>query len=114
MRCFAIQSWMAEADDESAPAELDAEAAPLASTIPERDPLDLFAEAAGYADHELWWEHQIERHEDPTGLFDAIREAMTLDRDAARRRAVEHFDVEVMVDRYEQTYRWLAGVRDAA
>jgi hypothetical protein len=42
----------------------------------ERDPLDLFAEAAGYTDHELWWEHQIERHRDATGLFDAIREAM--------------------------------------
>ena len=43
---------------------------------PTRDPLDLFAEAAGYTDHELWWEHQIERHHDATGLFDAIREAM--------------------------------------
>lgn len=51
---------------------------------------------------------------DVVALADAIREAMTLDRDAARRRAVEHFDVEVMVDRYEQTYRWLAGARDAA
>ena len=40
------------------------------------DALDLFAEAAGYTDHELWWEHQIERHRDATGLFDAIREAM--------------------------------------
>jgi len=41
-----------------------------------REPLDLFAEAAGYTDHELWWEHQIERHHDAAGLFDAIREAM--------------------------------------
>jgi hypothetical protein len=50
---------------------------PLArEATPERDPLDLFAEAAGYTDHELWWEHQIERHHDATGLFDAIREAM--------------------------------------
>ena len=46
------------------------------AAAPERDPLDLFAEAAGYTDHELWWEHQIERHRDATGLFDAIREAM--------------------------------------
>ena len=51
---------------------------PAAQSAPitERDPLDLFAEAAGYTDHELWWEHQIERHRDATGLFEAIREAM--------------------------------------
>ncbi|ROR91560.1 glycosyltransferase [Nocardioides aurantiacus] len=51
---------------------------------------------------------------DTASLALAIREAMVLDRAAARRRAVEHFDVEVMVDRYEETYRWLSGVRDAA
>jgi hypothetical protein len=60
---------------ETAPPDPVEPAAP-ASRQPERDPLDLFAEAAGYTDHELWWEHQIERHRDPTGLFDAIREAM--------------------------------------
>jgi hypothetical protein len=49
---------------------------PPADPLRTRDPLDLFAEAAGYTDHELWWEHQIERHHDATGLFDAIREAM--------------------------------------
>jgi Family of unknown function (DUF5682) len=40
------------------------------------DPLALMAEAAGYADHELWWEDQIERRADATGLFAAIHEAM--------------------------------------
>lgn len=40
------------------------------------DPLALLAEAAGYKDHELWWEHQIERRKDPTDLFTAIVEAM--------------------------------------
>ncbi|QDT32723.1 DUF5682 family protein [Thalassoglobus polymorphus] len=40
------------------------------------DPIALLAEAAGYADHELWWEEQIERREDATGLFEAILEAM--------------------------------------
>lgn len=40
------------------------------------DPIRLLAEAAGYADHELWWEHQVERRGDAAGLFDAIREAM--------------------------------------
>ncbi|WP_417847520.1 DUF5682 family protein [Thalassoglobus sp.] len=40
------------------------------------DPIALLAEAAGYADHELWWEEQIERRDDATGLFEAILEAM--------------------------------------
>ncbi|HEX5503115.1 MAG TPA: DUF5682 family protein [Thermomicrobiales bacterium] len=40
------------------------------------DPLGLLAEAAGYADHELWWEHQIEQRQDATGLFAGIIEAM--------------------------------------
>ena len=61
-------------DEPSEPSEASPSATPAAP--PERDPLDLFAEAAGYTDHELWWEHQIERHRDATGLFDAIREAM--------------------------------------
>jgi hypothetical protein len=40
------------------------------------DPLALLAEAAGYKDHELWWEEQIERRSDATGVFAAILEAM--------------------------------------
>lgn len=40
------------------------------------DPIALLAESAGYTDHELWWEEQIERREDATGLFAAILEAM--------------------------------------
>jgi hypothetical protein len=40
------------------------------------DPLALLAAAAGYEDHELWWEEQIERRENVTGLFQAILEAM--------------------------------------
>src|SRR5687767_14509898 len=59
-------------------------------TIPNRDPLDLFAEAPGYTDHELWWEHEIERHRDATGLFDAIRESMHAGRgDGATRDLME-------------------------
>ena len=47
------------------------------------DPLAMLAEAAGYQEHELWWEQQIEQRRDATGLFDAIREAMvTLRADA--------------------------------
>jgi hypothetical protein len=40
------------------------------------DPLAVLAEAAGYRDHELWWEEQIERRENAAGLFSAILEAM--------------------------------------
>jgi hypothetical protein len=43
----------------------------------EDDPLTLLATAAGYLDQELWWEHQIEQHVDPVGLFEGIMEAMT-------------------------------------
>ena len=41
-----------------------------------RDPLEMLAQAAGYTDHELWWEHQIERRENAADLFEAILEAM--------------------------------------
>ncbi len=41
------------------------------------DPIGMLAEAAGYDDHELWWEHQIEQRLDAKGLFEGILEAMT-------------------------------------
>ena len=44
--------------------------------ITRADPIAILAESAGYDDHELWWEEQIERRQDPTGLFAAILEAM--------------------------------------
>lgn len=40
------------------------------------DPIGLLAQAAGYTDHELWWEHQIEQRQDATDLFAGIMEAM--------------------------------------
>lgn len=40
------------------------------------DPLTALAAAAGYDDHELWWEHQVERRQDAAGIFQAIAEAM--------------------------------------
>ena len=40
------------------------------------DPLGLLAEAAGYSDRELWWEHHVEQRRDPTGVFEGIRAAM--------------------------------------
>ncbi len=41
------------------------------------DPLGILAEAAGYHDHELWWEDQIERRAEASQLFAAINEAMS-------------------------------------
>jgi len=42
------------------------------------DPIGMLAEAAGYEDHELWWERQIEQRQDATSLFEGILEAMTV------------------------------------
>jgi hypothetical protein len=47
------------------------------SAAPREDPLALLAQAAGYDDHELWWERQIEQRRDMVGFFDGILEAMT-------------------------------------
>jgi hypothetical protein len=56
----------------------DEDAAPSSPAEPtlEDDPLGSLALAAGYRDRELWWEHQIEQRQDPTGLFEGIMEAM--------------------------------------
>lgn len=65
-------------DSEDLTAEASPEFKPSLSP-PQRwrvDPLALLAEAAGYQDHELWWEELIERREDATGLFVAILNAM--------------------------------------
>ena len=59
------------------------ELAPHPGTLPDgkgdqwqTDPLAVLAEAAGYRDHEMWWEEQIERRENAVGIFAAILEAM--------------------------------------
>ncbi len=44
---------------------------------PSFDPLMALAEAAGYNDGELWWEHMVEQRQDSLGLFAGILEAMT-------------------------------------
>jgi Family of unknown function (DUF5682) len=59
------------------------------------DPLGALAEAAGFRDRELWWEHQIEQRRDPRGVFEGILDAMVAlrggrepgDRREARREA---------------------------
>ena len=40
------------------------------------DPLGVLSLMAGYSDRELWWEQQVEQRQDPSGLFEAIMEAM--------------------------------------
>jgi hypothetical protein len=45
------------------------------------DPLALLAQAAGYDDHELWWERQIEQRQNVGDLFEGILEAMSALRD---------------------------------
>ena len=67
---------------------------PSISELIRHDPIAVLARAAGHADPELWWEEQVERRTDATGLFEAITDAMravrddvehvTLDRDLLR------------------------------
>lgn len=74
-----------KAADESAPPEgardtppADQDEPPCENMQPEwrGDPIAVLAEAAGFEDHEGWWEEQIERRRDATDLFAAILEAM--------------------------------------
>ncbi|HET9960125.1 MAG TPA: DUF5682 family protein [Polyangiaceae bacterium] len=50
--------------------------------LPERlealrdDPIGILAEAAGFSDHEQWWDVQVEQRQASTGLFEALLEAM--------------------------------------
>jgi hypothetical protein len=61
----------------------DERAAPAAEGDDEArvDPIGALAAAAGFPDGELWWEHEIERRRDPTGLFQGLLEAMRALRD---------------------------------
>jgi glycosyltransferase involved in cell wall biosynthesis len=51
---------------------------------------------------------------DIPALAEAMRRAATLDRAAARRRAVEHFSLDHMVDGYEQVYADISRVDEVA
>lgn len=53
------------------------------------DPIGMLAQAAGYADHELWWEREIEQRHDANGLFEGILEAMQALRSDLAPRDVE-------------------------
>jgi len=63
------------------------EAKPEAEDEVSDDPLGALAQAAGYTDRELWWEHQVEQRRDARGLFEAILDGMT-----ELRRGREHKD----------------------
>lgn len=66
---------MAEVEAETEADERGEKAAPSEDRA-RLDPIAALAEAAGYSDSELWWEHQVERRRDPTGLFEGLLEAM--------------------------------------
>src|SRR5579859_4828172 len=76
----------ATVDETAAPEISEAAVAPPTTEAPsdkshttsfQDDPLALLAQAAGYTDHELWWERQIEQRHNATGLFESILEAMS-------------------------------------
>jgi len=77
----------ARQDEPSQPEAADL-AAPAGKREPEEapnwrtDPIAVLAEAAGFQDHELWWEQQVERRQDATDLFVGILEAMRSVREA--------------------------------
>ncbi|MCA9162144.1 MAG: hypothetical protein KDA62_04165 [Planctomycetales bacterium] len=74
------ETFESESNADAKPSDEQSEKASSADTPDEQvwrtDPLALLAEAAGYRDHELWWEEQIERRENAADLFAAILEAM--------------------------------------
>ncbi len=85
---FAAKLQAPQPDDEAAPNEgeqtddLEASCTPAEpEPVWRTDPLALLAEAAGYRDHELWWEHQVETRRDVTDLFTAVAEAMRIVRE---------------------------------
>jgi hypothetical protein len=71
---MAIELQKEQAAEKPSETSNDEEAA--ASQSLHDDPIGVLATAAGYSDHELWWEHQVEQRQDATGLFEAILDAM--------------------------------------
>jgi hypothetical protein len=63
------------------------------------DPIGILAEAAGFTDHEQWWDVQVEQRLDAGGLFEAILEAMT----ALRAAHTETGPVERQREAYMRT-----------
>jgi hypothetical protein len=68
-------------EDDDASREGDDLAKEVDQDIVRVDPIGALATAAGFPDSELWWEHEIERRQDPSGLFEGLLEAMRALRD---------------------------------
>ena len=64
-------------DEAATAADSDNEPDPSTNQDARESPFDLLAQAAGYADPDLWWERVIEQRRDATDVFAAIEEAMT-------------------------------------
>lgn len=116
-----------DADDPAAAAATSPAEPPPDALTWRTDPLALLAEAAGYKDHELWWEEQIERRQDATHLFAAILEAMrtvreelpeTRDRDLLREAHMRRTIRAVVKEGFENIAvvcgAWHAPVLDEA
>ncbi|GCE28157.1 hypothetical protein KDA_36410 [Dictyobacter alpinus] len=75
-------------------------------TLLREDPLTMLAQAAGYADHEMWWERQIEQRKNVVNLFEGILEAMTALRNEVKPRNSEVAQYEEQREAYmRQTIR---------
>ncbi|GER91974.1 hypothetical protein KDW_61360 [Dictyobacter vulcani] len=75
-------------------------------TLLREDPLTMLAQAAGYADHEMWWERQIEQRKNVVNLFEGILEAMTALRQEVKPRNSEEAQREQLREAYmRQTIR---------
>lgn len=46
------------------------------AALPEPHPLALLSEAAGYQNHDRWWEHMFEHRQQNEAVFEAVSEAM--------------------------------------
>lgn len=73
----AVKAESEQTGDETAESVQPAEESPAAAEENHFDPLAALSEAAGFDDHEQWWEQQVEHRRDYTGVFDAIQHAMT-------------------------------------
>ncbi len=63
------------------------------SIYPRRNPLAYLADAAGFEDAELWWEHQFEMSVHPIEVFEAIAEAMQSLRENLPKREDKNEDI---------------------
>lgn len=85
------------------PAEADLSEAAQGDIFDTRDPLDLLASAAGYADGESWWNRLVEERSEDVGIFEAINEAMK----AIREHMPQDFRGADYATREERREAWM-------